>query len=95
MGFKEKFLKEGSEPYFIAEIGINHNGRLDLARRMIDASKKSGADAVKFQTFRAEELNTETAPKSTYHIQTTGTDSKQTWFDLLKTQEISSEMHVN
>ena len=56
MGFKEKFLKEGSEPYFIAEIGINHNGRLDLARRMIDASKKSGADAVKFQKRNLEAL---------------------------------------
>jgi len=48
-GFKEKYLKEGSEPYFIAEIGINHNGSMDMAKRMIDASKNAGADAVKFQ----------------------------------------------
>ena len=49
MGFIEKYLKEGSNPYFIAEIGINHNGYVDIARRMIDASKNAGADAVKFQ----------------------------------------------
>lgn len=49
MGFKEKYLKTGKYPYFIAEIGINHNGQMDLAKRMIDASKVAEADAVKFQ----------------------------------------------
>ncbi len=48
-GFKQKYLKKGPQPYFIAEIGINHNGRMELAKRMIDASAKAGADAVKFQ----------------------------------------------
>ena len=47
--FKEKYLKKGNAPYFIAEIGINHNGRMDLAKEMIDLSKNAGADAVKFQ----------------------------------------------
>jgi len=56
MSFKKKFLKEGSDPYFIAEIGINHNGLFELARRMIDASKESGADAVKFQKRNLEAL---------------------------------------
>ena len=49
MGFKEEYLKPGKYPYFIAEIGINHNGYMNLAKRMIDASKNAGADAVKFQ----------------------------------------------
>ena len=49
MGFKEKYLKKGPFPYFIAEIGINHNGYSDVAKRMIDASKEAGANAVKFQ----------------------------------------------
>jgi len=49
MGFKETHLKLGRYPYFIAEIGINHNGQIDLAKRMIDASKDAKADAVKFQ----------------------------------------------
>ena len=48
-GFKSKYLKSEDTPYFIAEIGINHNGHMDLAKRMIDASKDAGADAVKFQ----------------------------------------------
>lgn len=48
-GFKVKHLNQNPEPYFIAEIGINHNGVFDLAKRMIDDSKKAGAQAVKFQ----------------------------------------------
>ena len=80
--------------YIIAEAGVNHNGDRDLAFKLVDVAVKAGADAVKFQTFKAEELNTEKAPKSSYHIETTGSDSKQTWFELLKTKEISKEMHL-
>jgi sialic acid synthase SpsE len=80
--------------FFIAEAGVNHNGSLTLGKELIDIAIEAGADAVKFQTFKAEELNTVNAPKSTYHIETTGDDSEQTWFELLKTQEISREMHV-
>ena len=49
MNFKKKHLTDSDEIYFIAEIGINHNGVYDLAIEMIDESKKSGAQAVKFQ----------------------------------------------
>jgi N,N'-diacetyllegionaminate synthase len=56
MKFKEKYLKEGPYPYFVAEIGINHNGQIQLAKRMIDASKDAGADAVKFQKRNFEAL---------------------------------------
>ena len=56
MGFKEKYLKEEPYPYFIVEIGINHNGQMNLAKRMIDASKDAGADAVKFQKRNFEAL---------------------------------------
>lgn len=49
MGFKTNYLKKNKYPYFIAEIGINHNGHINLAKRMIYASKVAGADAVKFQ----------------------------------------------
>ena len=55
----------------------------------------AGADAVKFQTFKTENIITSDAPKSTYHIETTGDDREQTWFELLKTQEISKNMHVD
>lgn len=53
----------GSPCFIIAEVGVNHNGRLDLALQSIDVAKEAGADAVKFQTFRAERLVTRTAPQ--------------------------------
>ena len=43
-------------PYCIAEVGINHNGSVDIAKKMINIAKQAGADAVKFQTFKAEEF---------------------------------------
>jgi len=49
VSFKKKYLSSKDEPYFIAEIGINHNGNLNLVKKMISASKASGANAVKFQ----------------------------------------------
>jgi len=56
MGFKVKYLKKSPYPYFIAEIGINHNGQMKLAKKMIDNSKEAGADAVKFQKRNFEAL---------------------------------------
>ena len=81
-------IGDGHPVFFIAEAGVNHNGSLELGKQLIDVAVEAGADAVKFQTFKAEELNTEKAPKSSYHIETTGSDSKQTWFELLKTRDI-------
>jgi N,N'-diacetyllegionaminate synthase len=77
--------------YVIAEAGVNHNGDMGLAKRLIDSARAAGADAVKFQTFKTEALNTRTAPKATYHIETTG--DEQSWFDLLKSQELSRAQH--
>ena len=88
-----KYIGNNEPIFFIAEAGVNHNGSLDYGIQLIDIAVSAGADAVKFQTFKAENLNTITAPKSQYHIDTTGNDDKQSWFDLLKTQEISMEMH--
>lgn len=53
-------------PYFIAEIGVNHNGDLSLAKKMILAAKSSKANAVKFQTFSAENLVSPNTPKVKY-----------------------------
>lgn len=63
--------------YVIAEIGVNHNGSTDLARRLVDVAADAGADAVKFQTFSAADLVTETAEKARYQSRNTGNDDSQ------------------
>ena len=52
--------------FIIAEAGVNHNGSIDIAKKLIDAAVASGADAVKFQTFKAENLATKYAKKANY-----------------------------
>ncbi len=84
----------GCPCFVIAEAGVNHNGDLARALEMVDIAAAAGADAVKFQTFKTENLITRTAPKAQYHIETTGDDRHQSWFNLLKTQELTEEMHV-
>lgn len=87
----DKIVGEGEPVFIIAEAGVNHNGDIEIAKKLIDVAKDAGADAVKFQTFKAENLNTKTAPKSTYHIETTGVE--QSWYDLLKSQELDRHAH--
>lgn len=77
--------------YIIAEAGVNHNGDPDLAKKLIDLAKSAGVDAIKFQTFCAENLVTKGAKKAEYQIQTTGTDESQ--FQMLKRLELSKELH--
>lgn len=84
-------IGQGHPVFIIAEAGVNHNGDIQMAKRLVDAAKAAGADSVKFQTFKAENLNTRTAPKSTYHVETTGKNGS--WFDLLKTQELDRKAH--
>lgn len=61
----------------IAEIGVNHNGNVELAKKMVLEAKKSGADIVKFQTAKPEALLTKYAHKAKYQIETTGNDASQ------------------
>lgn len=63
--------------FIVAEIGCNHNGNKELARKMIEKAKQCGVDAVKFQTFKAKELISKYAPKAEYQKVTTGTNDTQ------------------
>lgn len=75
--------------YIIAEIGVNHNGSLDLARQMIDAAVAAKADAVKFQTFFADDLVTKAARKAEYQIANTANADSQ--YAMLKALELSED----
>lgn len=77
--------------FIIAEAGVNHNGDLDLAKQLIDVAAASGADAVKFQTFRTERLVAATAPMAKYQIANLGTKRSQA--QLLRSLELSEKAH--
>lgn len=81
-------VSEEDPCYIIAEIGVNHNGDVDLAHRMIDAAKDAGADAVKFQTFRTDDLVTAAAQKAAYQSETTGSGNQA---DMLRRLELPVE----
>jgi N,N'-diacetyllegionaminate synthase len=76
----------------IAEAGVNHNGSVDLAEKLIDAATDAGADCVKFQTFIAEKLVTTTAKKANYQMKEVSGNEAQ--FSMLKKLELSSEAHA-
>ncbi len=63
--------------FIIAEAGVNHNGNLELAKKLIDSAVGAGADAVKFQTFKAENVISKYAPKAEYQKQTTEQEESQ------------------
>lgn len=78
--------------YIIAEAGVNHNGSLDMAKKLVEVAAESGADAVKFQTFTANRLVSSTAPKADYQIKTTAADESQ--YEMIRRLELDEAAHV-
>jgi N-acetylneuraminate synthase len=75
----------------IAEAGVNHNGSLEIAKKLIDVAADAGVDYVKFQTFKAEKLVSKAAKKAAYQIENTGDDGSQ--FAMIKKLELDEEKH--
>ena len=80
-----------SKAFIIAEAGVNHNGNMETARKLIDVAAAAGADAVKFQTFKAENLVCSNACKADYQLETTNQDESQ--LEMLKKLELTAQMH--
>ena len=78
-----------SRTFIIAEAGVNHNGSLDIAMKMVKSAKECGCDCIKFQTFHTENLVTKNAPKAQYQVENTGADDSQ--FAMLKKLELKKE----
>ena len=75
----------------IAEAGVNHNGSIELAKKLIDVAAEAGADFVKFQTFKAENLVTQTADKAEYQKEMT--NGNETQFEMIKKLELDRNAH--
>lgn len=86
-----KKIGSGQPCFIIAEGGVNHNSRLDLALKLIDAAKDAGADAIKFQTFRAEQLVTGTGMMADYQKRNTGKTESQ--LDMLRRLELKEQWY--
>jgi len=80
-----------NKTFIIAEVGVNHNGSLKKALKLIDVAAATGANAIKFQTFKAENLVTDLAPKAEY--QKYRSPKKETQLEMLKKLEFTDAMH--
>ena len=77
--------------FIIAEAGVNHNGSVELAKKLIDTAKDAGVDAVKFQTFKAELTISKHAQKADYQKETT--DSTESQYEMIKKLELDIDTH--
>lgn len=84
-----RIITKGSSPFIMAEAGINHNGEIKNALKMIEIAKIAGADAIKFQTFKADELITDTSQMYSYTSQ--GKEITESMMEMFKRYELSKE----
>ncbi len=77
--------------FIIAEAGVNHNGSVKLAKKLVDVASEAGVDAVKFQTFKTENLVSKNAQKAAYQKETT--DKTESQFDMIKKLELDIDTH--
>jgi N,N'-diacetyllegionaminate synthase len=88
----KRIIGAGHPVFIIAEAGVNHGGDMQVARQLIDVAAESGADAVKFQAFRTENLILKNVSKAPYQQQTTSAAESQ--FDMLKKLELQFDQYV-
>jgi N-acetylneuraminate synthase len=85
------YKRDPMKTYIIAEAGVNHNGDLEMAKRLIEVAANAGADAVKFQTFKADKLVALSAPKAAYQTRTTGAVESQ--HEMIRKLELDEKAH--
>ncbi len=83
-----KLMGEEEQCFIIAEAGVNHNGDVELAKKLIDVAKEAGVDAVKFQTFKTESVVTKNTEKAEYQKETTGEGAQ---YEMIKKLELKDE----
>ena len=86
---KDCIIHKNSKPFLVAEAGINHNGKIENALKMIQVAKRCGLDAIKFQTFKTEEFVNGSHQKYTYYSQ--GKKITESMFDMFKRTEFSKK----